>query len=90
MRNRPDRFAGFSKLSKDQQRDEILRITALCRDGAPVTLARKIEIYLGETEESTLERQRCDCGGLSWQHFDGTENYIPADAILSHPYKPKE
>lgn len=88
--SRPDPFFEFRKLTLEQQRDEILRITALCIDGAPVTLARKIEIYMGETEQSTLERQRCVCGGFSWQHFDGREHYVPADAIRSHPYKHKD
>lgn len=90
MKRQRDAYPEFMAKSKDEQRDEILRITAMCRDGAPVSLARKIEIYFGETEESTVERQRCVCGGLSWQHYDGRENYVPADAILSHPYQHKE
>jgi len=35
----------FRKLSKDEQREVILSISERCIDGAPVGLARRIEIY---------------------------------------------
>lgn len=36
----------FAEMSREDQRAEILAVTAMCIDGAPVSLARKIEIYL--------------------------------------------
>jgi hypothetical protein len=35
----------FAKLTKDEQRAQILSIAERCIDGAPVGLARRIEIY---------------------------------------------
>lgn len=38
-------WADFRKLSKDEQREQILSIAERCIDAAPVGLARRIEIY---------------------------------------------
>lgn len=43
-----DPFKTFRELSKDEQRENILAACELCIDGAPTTLARKIEIYFNE------------------------------------------
>ena len=41
----------FRELSREDQRKNILAVADLCIDGAPVSLARKIEIYLeGESD----------------------------------------
>lgn len=83
-------YPEFQALSKDEQRESILRTAYNCIDGAPVSLARRIEIYFDETEETQRRRNHCQCGVVAWLHFDGSENYVPADAVLSHPYKPQE
>lgn len=44
-----DRYADFKALSKDEQRESILSVTEKCIDGAPVYLARWMEIYLTDT-----------------------------------------
>lgn len=51
-----DSLAWFRELSKEDQREHILSVCALCRDGAQVTLARKIEIYLDVSQEDQKAR----------------------------------
>ena len=46
MRKRIDRYAEFRAMTKEQQKESILAVTDKCIDGAPVFLARWIEIYL--------------------------------------------
>lgn len=49
-RKRLTGYETFASMSRDGQREHILSVTERCIDGAPVSLARKIEIYLaGET-----------------------------------------
>jgi hypothetical protein len=45
MKNRLD---WFYALSHEEKRDHILSVCENCIDGAPLSLARKIEIYLNE------------------------------------------
>lgn len=42
----PEHLVAFRALSREDQRIHLLSVTKLCWDGAPVSLARKIEIYL--------------------------------------------
>lgn len=41
-----DPYAEFKTYSKDEQKEHILAVADKCIDGAPVFLARWIEIYL--------------------------------------------
>lgn len=52
-----DPYADFRKLSKDEQREQILDITAFCIDGASIGLARRIEIYFDVTKDEQVQRQ---------------------------------
>lgn len=49
-RKRLTGYEAFATMSREGQRANILSVAERCIDGAPVSLARKIEIYLaGET-----------------------------------------
>lgn len=41
-------YADFAKKSKSEQREILLSIAERCVDGAPVGLARRLEIYLSD------------------------------------------
>ncbi len=49
-------YADFRALSKDDQREHILSVSALCLDDAPRSLARKIEIYFDATDDDQANR----------------------------------
>lgn len=48
MAHDPDEW--FRNLSRDEQREHILSVAERCIDGAPASLARKIEVYLNAEE----------------------------------------
>lgn len=45
-KKKTDPYAEFRAMPRHEQRLNMLHVTDLCWDGAPVSLARKIEIYL--------------------------------------------
>jgi hypothetical protein len=51
-----DRYAEFRAMTKFDQLQNILDVASFCIDGAPVSLARKIEIYFDVTEAEQIER----------------------------------
>lgn len=51
-RKQYDPLAEFRKLSKADQSIHILEVAERCIDAAPVSLARKIEIFLTEYSET--------------------------------------
>lgn len=55
-RKQCDPFERFRAMTEEEQIENILDIAAFCIDGAPVSLARKIEIYLGATQADQIER----------------------------------
>lgn len=52
-----DPYADFRAMTRDEQREHILTVCALCWDGAPKSLARKIEIYLEATPDDQKRRR---------------------------------
>lgn len=62
-RKRQTFYEYFADMSREDQRTEILSVAAMCIDGAPVSLARKIEIYLagenGPVDSSNLVFDNC-------------------------------
>lgn len=63
-RKRTDPYAEFKSMSKDEQKEQILSIAERCIDGAPVSLARRIEIYF--TEETTYPKRRTKEGKMAF------------------------
>jgi hypothetical protein len=55
---RKNRYEDFRALSKDEQRERILSLTSMCHDGAPLMLARWVEIYFDATEDEQKDRMR--------------------------------
>lgn len=43
-----DQLDWFYALSHEEKREHILSVCELCHEGAPKSLARKVEIYLNE------------------------------------------
>lgn len=52
-----DEYEDFRALDKFGQMEHLLNIASMCIDGAPKSLARKIEIYLDSTPEEQNERR---------------------------------
>ena len=61
-----DPLAEFRAMTKDEQRENILNTAAMCIDGAPKSLARKIEIYFDETEEDRRQRRNKIHEQMGW------------------------
>jgi hypothetical protein len=51
-----DPYQYFREMTPEEQLQNMLDVAAFCIDGAPVSLARKIEIYFGVTEPEQVER----------------------------------
>ena len=55
-RKQYDPYKEFRALPKWEQREKILDISSMCIDGAPPSLARRIEIYFDVNEAEQTER----------------------------------
>lgn len=55
-RKRQDPYAWFRDMSKDDQREHLLDVASMCIDAANVPFARKVEIYLGVTDDMQRDR----------------------------------
>lgn len=72
-RKKYDPYAEFKSMSKEDQKANILSIAERCIDGAPVSLARKIEIFLDATVEPKQRRTKegkmafAKCYDIAWQ-----------------------
>lgn len=57
-----DHYETFRQMDKGQQREHLLIIASMCIDGAPRSLARKIEIFFEATPEEQRERMHLTLG----------------------------
>lgn len=52
-----DPYKDFRALSKEEQRESLLDVSSMCIDGAPVSLARRLEIYFDVSPDEQKERR---------------------------------
>lgn len=77
-RKKYDPYETFRTLSKEEQKEQILSLAERCIDGAPVALARKIEIFLDATPEPKMRRTKEGkmAFAKAWDAGDASEENI--------------
>lgn len=73
-----DPYAEFKSMSKEDQKKQILSIAERCIDGAPVSLARRIEIYFDAPAEPKQRRTKEGkmAFAKAWDAGDASEENI--------------